>query len=171
MVSKKQTYIAVALAVVVVIIFIMLGFFGVQGFGAQQGAATGSINNDSQVILDELSKTGTVSQLRTAKIADGAGAELKAGDTITVHYIGVLPDGTVFDSSRDRGTPFTFTLGVGQVIQGWDQGLVGKKVGDRLILAIPSELGYGAQGAGGVIPPNATLIFDVEVLGVEGSVN
>jgi peptidylprolyl isomerase len=163
MVSKKQTYIAVALAVVVIVLFIMLGFFGVGGFGGDNSQVASSAS-DSQIILDELSQTGTVSQLRIVSTVEGSGEEAKAGDTITVHYIGVLPDGTVFDSSRERGTPFSFTLGVGQVIQGWDQGLLGTKVGDRMIIAIPPELGYGAQAVGGVIPANATLLFDVEVL-------
>lgn len=167
--ANKQTYIAVALAVVVVLIFLMLGFFGVGGFGGDNAAALSATGENSpQVILDELNSTGTVSQLRTSPIATGSGVAAKPGDTITVHYIGVLPDGTLFDSSRDRGTPFSFTLGTGQVIQGWDQALVGSKVGDRMIIAIPSELGYGPNAVGEVIPANATLLFDVEVLGIEG---
>lgn len=94
----------------------------------------------------------------------GTGAEAKAGDRITVHYTGTLDDGTKFDSSRDRGQPFSFTLGRGQVIPGWDQGLVGMKAGGHRKLTIPPEEGYGARGAGGVIPPNATLEFDVEMI-------
>lgn len=103
----------------------------------------------------------------------GTGEEAVAGKTITVHYTGWLFDaaapenkGRKFDSSRDRNDPFEFTLGVGQVIQGWDQGFAGMKVGGQRVLTIPPELGYGARGAGGVIPPNATLIFDVELLAV-----
>ena len=93
---------------------------------------------------------------------------VKAGDTISVHYTGKLVDGTKFDSSLDRGTPFTFIVGVGQVIKGWDQGLLGAKVGEKRTLTIPSDLGYGAAGAGGgKIPPNATLIFDVEVISIK----
>lgn len=166
MVAKKETYIAALLAVVAVIIFIMLGFFGVQGFGGSTDAITSA--SDSQIILDELQESGTVSRLRVSKIAEGEGVGAQAGDTITVHYIGVLPEGVVFDSSRDRGTPFSFTLGVGQVIQGWDQALVGAQVGDRLLIAIPPELGYGAQAIGS-IPANATLIFDVEVLEIQSN--
>lgn len=92
---------------------------------------------------------------------------VKAGDTISVHYTGKLEDGTKFDSSVDRGTPFSFTIGVGQVIKGWDQGLLGAKVGEKRTLTIPSELGYGSRGAGASIPPNATLIFDVEVISIK----
>jgi len=97
----------------------------------------------------------------------GTGAEAKAGQHITVHYSGTLTNGTKFDSSYDRGQPFEFNLGAGEVIRGWDEGFAGMKVGGKRKLTIPSELGYGAQGAGGVIPPNATLIFEVELLGVK----
>lgn len=103
----------------------------------------------------------------------GTGAEASAGQHISVHYTGWLFDaaapgnkGRKFDSSRDRGDPFQFTLGVGQVIGGWDHGFAGMKVGGHRTLVIPPELGYGARGAGGVIPPNATLLFEVELLGV-----
>ena len=97
----------------------------------------------------------------------GTGAETVAGKKITVNYSGTLTDGTKFDSSYDRGTPFTFNLGAGEVIQGWDQGFAGMKVGGKRKLTIPASLGYGSQGAGGLIPPNATLIFEVELLSVE----
>ena len=97
----------------------------------------------------------------------GAGAEATAGKLVTVHYTGTLTNGSTFDSSRNRNRPFSFTLGVGQVIAGWDQGVAGMKVGGKRKLTIPPSLGYGARGAGGVIPPNATLVFDVELLGVE----
>ncbi len=103
----------------------------------------------------------------------GAGALAESGMFVTVHYTGWLFDATEpdnkgrkFDSSRDRGQPFGFNLGAGQVIKGWDQGVAGMRVGGQRTLTIPPELGYGARGAGGVIPPNATLIFDVELLEV-----
>jgi FKBP-type peptidyl-prolyl cis-trans isomerase len=96
----------------------------------------------------------------------GTGAVATAGKTAVVHYTGWLLDGTKFDSSRDRNHPFSFPLGAGQVIKGWDEGVAGLKVGGKRTLIVPPALGYGARGAGGVIPPNATLKFDVELLDV-----
>ncbi len=109
----------------------------------------------------------TPSGLKYEVITAGTGATPKAGQTVIVHYTGTLDDGTKFDSSRDRNEPFKFKLGAGQVIKGWDEGLATMKVGDRRNLILPPELGYGSRGAGGVIPPNATLIFDVELLGIQ----
>ncbi len=103
----------------------------------------------------------------------GSGAEAVAGQRVSVHYTGWLHDpqapnqrGRKFDSSKDRGQPFAFPLGAGHVIRGWDEGVQGMKVGGTRVLTIPADLGYGARGAGGVIPPNATLVFEVELLGV-----
>ncbi|HXG85563.1 MAG TPA: FKBP-type peptidyl-prolyl cis-trans isomerase [Pyrinomonadaceae bacterium] len=98
---------------------------------------------------------------------NGTGAQLKAGDTIIVNYTGLLTDGTKFDSSLDRGEPFSFLLGAGKVIKGWDEGFQKLKVGDHATLIIPSSIAYGERGAGGVIQPGATLIFIVEVIGVQ----
>jgi len=106
----------------------------------------------------------TASGLKYTDTKVGTGAEAKAGQTAVVHYTGYLTNGTKFDSSKDRGQPFSFPLGGGRVIKGWDEGVQGMKVGGTRKLTIPANLGYGAQGAGGVIPPNATLVFDVEVL-------
>ncbi len=103
-------------------------------------------------------------QLQIEDIRVGAGAEATAGQTVSVHYVGTLTSGKKFDSSRDRGEAFKFKLGAGQVIKGWDQGVAGMKIGGLRKLTIPPHLGYGARGAGGVIPGNATLVFEVELL-------
>ena len=111
--------------------------------------------------------TTTASGLQYWDIMVGSGPTAVPGSTVRVHYSGFLTTGAKFDSSRDRGEPFSFPLGAGQVIKGWDEGVAGMKVGGQRQLRIPPQLGYGAAGAGGAIPPNATLIFDVELLGVD----
>lgn len=109
----------------------------------------------------------TPSGLKYVDLLEGTGPNPQKGQRAVVHYIGTLEDGTKFDSSVDRNEPYEFPIGVGRVIKGWDEGVMGMKVGGRRKLIIPSNLGYGARGAGGVIPPNATLIFDIELLGVK----
>jgi FKBP-type peptidyl-prolyl cis-trans isomerase len=108
----------------------------------------------------------TPSGLKYLDQVAGTGDVAVAGKTVSVHYTGWLENGKKFDSSVDRGQPFSFPLGAGRVIKGWDEGVQGMKVGGKRKLTIPSDLGYGSRGAGGVIPPNATLIFDVELLGI-----
>ncbi|OGZ63304.1 MAG: peptidylprolyl isomerase [Candidatus Staskawiczbacteria bacterium RIFCSPLOWO2_01_FULL_37_25b] len=104
--------------------------------------------------------------MKIETLQEGAGEGAKAGDKVTVNYVGALEDGVKFDSSINRGQPFTFTLGQNSVIQGWEQGLLGMKPGEKRKLTIPPELAYGEQGAGGVIPPNATLIFEVDMISI-----
>ena len=117
---------------------------------------------------DQASKEVTTpSGLKYTDTVVGNGATAEKGKLVTVHYIGYLMDGKKFDSSVDRGQPFQFNLGAGKVIKGWDEGVAGMKVGGKRTLIIPPDLAYGARGAGGVIPPNATLKFDVELLGVQ----
>jgi FKBP-type peptidyl-prolyl cis-trans isomerase len=122
------------------------------------GGAQGGQAAMPQKLPTELTITDTVV---------GTGATATAGQQVTVNYVGMLPDGTVFDASSKHGQAFTFALGAGQVIKGWDMGVAGMKVGGKRRLIIPPQYGYGAQGAGNVIPPNATLIFDVELVAVK----
>jgi peptidylprolyl isomerase len=142
------------------------------GYGAR--GAGGVIPPNATLVFEvELLPTPERPSLAIADIVVGSGAVAEAGQSVTVHYTGWLHDesapdqrGRKFDSSKDRGDPFEFDLGAGMVIQGWDEGVQGMKVGGKRILVIPPHLGYGARGAGGAIPPNATLLFEVELLGV-----
>ena len=113
-----------------------------------------------------MSQITTASGLGIEELLVGTGAEASAGQTVSVHYTGWLTNGTKFDSSKDRNEPFEFPLGARHVIAGWDEGVQGMKIGGKRKLTIPPALGYGARGAGGVIPPNATLVFEVELLGL-----
>jgi FKBP-type peptidyl-prolyl cis-trans isomerase FkpA len=129
-------------------------------------AAVGSGGFSAALEVDTAAMTKTPSGLRYQDVATGQGAEATAGKSVSVHYTGWLPNGEKFDSSRDRNQPFGFTLGAGQVIAGWDEGVAGMKVGGRRKLVIPPDLGYGTAGAPPDIPPGATLVFDVELLDV-----
>lgn len=160
--SQKNMYIGVAVALVAVTAFIMLGFFNLGGITPTTGEAP---QNDAQALLDEISRTGTVAELRTVDTVVGTGQAAAAGQEVTVRYIGVLPDGTIFDQSADHGGSFSFMLGAGDVIQGWDLGVQGMKVGGTRLLAIPPSLGYGDRAIG-AIPANSTLLFQVELVSV-----
>lgn len=140
---------------VVVSLIIIILFFG--SFFARRGNEAKPADDTAQTISSEL------------KVEDsqvGAGRQAKTGDTLSVHYVGTLLDGKKFDSSRDRGEPFEVTLGAGAVIRGWEEGLLGMKVGGIRKLTIPPELGYGASGQG-PIPPNSTLLFEIELLNIK----
>lgn len=135
------------------------------------GCQAQSNNNNAK---ETASMNAPITALQKIDTVVGSGREAEVGFNVTVHYTGWLYDaskedhkGKKFDSSLDRNSPFNFFLGGGQVIQGWDEGVQGMKVGGKRTLIIPSDMGYGARGAGGVIPPNATLVFDVELLGVK----
>jgi peptidylprolyl isomerase len=172
-----STGIAVALAVVIAL---GLLFFGPRIFTpfSPQGSLTGtttpelasttaSASNSMNPISSEPIPTQLPSTLTATDQVVGTGAEAVPGKQVTVNYVGMLPDGSVFDASASHGQPFTFTLGAGQVIKGWDQGVAGMKVGGKRRLIVPADFGYGPNGYPPVIPPNATLIFDVELLGVQ----
>ncbi|MBV8199983.1 MAG: FKBP-type peptidyl-prolyl cis-trans isomerase [Acidobacteria bacterium] len=152
---------------ILAVLLLLIGS-GSSGSGALSATAVASEEGKA---MEPGKETGgkeivTPSGLKYTDLKVGAGAEAKAGDAVQVHYTGWLVDGTKFDSSRDSNRPFRFKLGAGQVIKGWDEGVAGMKVGGKRKLTIPPELGYGRQGAGSVIPPGATLIFEVELLGV-----
>lgn len=123
-----------------------------------------SVNIDNNFLKGDIAESIKNNMLEIETIVEGSGVESKVGDSLTVHYTGMLEDGTKFDSSVDRGTPFNFILGIGQVIEGWEKGMEGMKVGEKRKLTIQPEYAYGERGVPGVIPPNATLIFEVELL-------
>lgn len=148
---------------IVVGLVLLGGLYYYYDYRNRAPSQTGSANQETQSKSDQ---TPVIpSNLKIETLTQGQGPGAKNGDTISVNYTGSLTNGTVFDSSIPRGQPFSFTIGQGRVIQGWELGLLGMKVGEKRKLTIPPELGYGPQGTpGGPIPPNATLIFEVELL-------
>ncbi len=141
------------------LITIIVGALIVYGIVLWERSSGDGVPTESETIME--------TDLKIETLSEGSGAETKSGNTITVHYTGTLVDGSKFDSSVDRGVPFSFVLGTGAVIAGWDQGLLGMKVGEKRRLTIPSDLAYGPSGRPPVIPPSATLIFEVELLAIE----
>lgn len=178
----KEILISLGVVLTCLVILVVAVIFN--GSSKQQAIAQ-ELNNRPQIAINETIQESThpsteenttnmttenmmttESGLQYIDLVEGKGATPQTGQNVTVHYTGTLEDGSKFDSSRDRNRPFTFKIGVGQVIKGWDEGVATMKVGGRRQLVIPSALGYGERGAGGVIPPNATLIFDVELLSI-----
>lgn len=148
--------------VLIVVIILVIAVVGFSVFGSPS-----SKNSDESTSISNQITTNSGLQIQDEVM--GTGMEAVAGKMVSVHYTGTLTDGKKFDSSLDRGTPFSFVLGAGQVIQGWDEGVAGMKIGGKRKLTIPPELGYGNQNiGGGLIPPNSTLIFEVELLDVKG---
>jgi peptidylprolyl isomerase len=169
--------------VIVILVLVSLNGHRVVAPGNQPLTSTGSIkdrdttytkevsidmSNSNSITITNTNNMNTIpSGLQIQDIKIGTGKAVKSGDTISVNYIGTLLNGTKFDSSYDRGQPFETQIGVGQVIKGWDEGMIGMKVGGKRKLVIPPELGYGATGAGTTIPPNSTLVFEVELMGIK----
>ncbi len=140
------------------------------GYGYSKNISNESLQNQNKLAtITEQARSKIMENFKIKDIIVGNGAEAKSDDTVTVNYIGTLDDGKKFDSSYDRNEPFSFNLGAGDVIKGWDLGVAGMKVGGKRELTIPPELGYGANGASTIIPPNATLHFTVELLNVSST--
>ena len=166
---KKLLYVVIVIAVIVLVVYAVNYESDnnnvVLNDAVVVATSTATTSLPVAEVKGDINKNNSIKKMDTEKVS-------KAGDTLTVNYVGTLENGTKFDSSIDRGTPFKFIVGIGQVIRGWDEGMVGMKVGEKKHLVIPGEKAYGSRGipdgnGGYVIPPNATLIFDVEMLGIE----
>lgn len=160
----KNFFVALGIGIVALGIFAYFIF----GFNQTSSVASAQPANQTQATTATTSPTPTIDTtgLKIEDLTIGTGPAVKNGDTVSINYVGTLPDGTKFDSSYDRGEPFETQIGVGAVIKGWDLGVVGMKVGGKRRLTIPPSLGYGDQQAG-TIPPNSTLIFEVELMGIK----
>ena len=174
--STKKILLVLISLVVIVLLYLLLGNKSAVAPNVKEDEIKATVQESNKKTESAAQSQTTVNQSHNKKAMEleikttqeGKGDRVvKSGDTIAVHYTGKLTDGTKFDSSVDRGTPFEFQIGQGMVIQGWEQGLLGMKVGEKRTLTIPSEMGYGSRGAGAVIPPNATLIFDVEMISIK----
>ncbi|MFH1789809.1 MAG: FKBP-type peptidyl-prolyl cis-trans isomerase [bacterium] len=146
--------------IILILVILVAGFF----YFIQPKNINMNENQNQQTEENQNSTNFNVQGMNVEILQQGSGEPTKSGDKVTVNYVGTLQDGTKFDSSIDRGQPFVFTLGQNSVIQGWELGVIGMKVGEKRKLTIPSELAYDEAGAGGIIPPNATLIFEIDLL-------
>lgn len=170
--SKDQMGISPVTVTIIVLVFVgVLGLLAVYVSNVNQQRNQNLTVAEVQNAVPLESMQASTGELIIEDIQIGTGEATKAGDTITVHYTGTLLDGTKFDSSVDRGTPYTFELGAGTVIAGWDQGLVGMQIGGKRKLTIPSHLAYGDRAAGALIPANSTLVFEVELLEIASEVS
>ena len=169
--NPTHSGIAVALALAVALGFFAFGTPILSSLGGMENTAVETVatTTSSELPMDLSFAPGESlpTDLVITDVVAGSGPEAVPGQMVTVHYVGALPDGTVFDASTNRGEPFTFQLGAGQVIRGWDEGVAGMKVVGRRRLVIPPDMAYGNQAVGGVIPANATLLFEVELLAVQ----
>jgi FKBP-type peptidyl-prolyl cis-trans isomerase len=170
---KKFSKIKFILKYLIPVTILIIGFIFYMDFISLSNEVTSDLNQEQiDELLDENQDNQSevnVERNEEVQIEDlivGEGVEAKDGDKITVNYVGTLTDGTKFDNSYDRNKPFVFTLGNGEVIQGWDEGILGMKIGGKRKLTIPPSLGYGESGSGDVIPPNSTLIFEVELISI-----
>lgn len=159
MILKMQKKILIGVAVLIV-----AGIIYAAVSGKQESMSN---SEDQNTKVTPSSSASPSAELKIEDLKVGTGSAVKSGDTIKIHYLGTLENGIKFDSSYDRNEPFQTQIGVGQVIKGWDEGVIGMQVGGKRKLTIPSDLGYGSRGAGGVIPPNATLIFELELLEIK----
>ena len=157
----------IAIIIIVVVVGLGFWFYNRQSQNQESNQLESSQPANPVAVDDEKIEGIEGNELKIEILKKGAGKEAKNKDNVSVHYTGSLEDGTKFDSSLDRGTPFVFTLGIGQVIKGWDLGVLGMKIGEQRKLTIPPELGYGKNGVPGAIPPNAVLIFEVELLEIQ----
>ena len=152
----------ITLVIIIIVIVLVAIYFALPKDNSASSTSTAALSGANQ---NQQSATSfDIQGMKVEILQQGSGEGAKAGDYVTVNYVGTLEDGTKFDSSIDRGQPFSLTLGQGSVIQGWEMGLLGMKAGEKRKLTIPPELAYGSQGAGGVIPPNATIIFEIDLL-------
>ena len=154
----KKTYLTIILVIILIIIIAGIYIF------SQKNKMSEPQNQNQNQQIQSTSNIKDIQGMKVEILKEGTGEPAKSGDTVSVHYVGTLENGTKFDSSIDRGEPFSFTLGENRVIQGWELGVLGMKVGEKRKLIIPSNLAYGNQAVGGVIPANATLVFEVELL-------